>query len=227
MPGVVAPGCDRPPRFLLVDLPTNPPKSAHLSADFCTVPDFSMRSRLTLVAVLFGAAFWLTAPQPNTVAQEGSSSTCAASVGDLHAAVKQVYGFDRWKHPAKRPARRWVAGMAQCVPGGPAYVRHHRWLFNRHRAYRLVTPFRGFPDEGYWLKYLAVPRWVVEAETGNCNSPHMTGRQRGRCRWGDVNTSSGACGPYQELGHIPCDSPPLRHHQLAHSLPRGSWSVGY
>jgi hypothetical protein len=190
------------------------------------VPTSSMRSRLTLVAVLFGAAFWLTAPQPNTAAQEGSSSTCAASVGDLHAAVKQVYGFGRWRHPPKRPARRWVAQMAQCVPGGPRYVRNHRDRFKTHVAYRSVTPFRGLSGEGYWLKWLATPAWVVRAETGDCNSIR-NGLARGRCRWADVNTSSGACGPYQELNHIPCDSPPLRHHQLAHSLPPGSWAVGY
>jgi hypothetical protein len=39
----------------------------------------------------------------------GRAASCAASVGDLHAAVKQVYGFGRWRHPPKRPARRWVA----------------------------------------------------------------------------------------------------------------------
>lgn len=185
-----------------------------------------MRSRITLVAVLFGAVFWLTAPQPNTAAQQGSTS-CVASVGDLHAAVKQVYGFGRWRHPPKRPARRWVARMGSCVPGGTRYVRNHRDRFKTHVAYRSVTPFRGYGDEGYWLKWLAVPRWVVDRETSGCSRGDWTGRQRGHCRWVIKNPSSGACGPYQELDHIPCDSPPLRHHQLAHSLPPGSWEVGY
>lgn len=185
-----------------------------------------MRSRTTLVAVLLGAAFWLTAPQPNTAAQQGGSITCANSVGDLHAAVKQVYGFDRWRHPPKRPARQWVAHEAQCFPGGPTYVRNQRDRFKTHVAYRSVTPFRGLSGEGYWLKWLATPAWVVRAETGDCNSIH-NGLARGRCRWADKNPTTGACGPYQENGHIPCDSPPLAHHRLAHHLPRGSWSVGY
>lgn len=140
--------------------------------------------------------------------------------------MKQVYGFDRWRHAPKRPARRWVAGMAQCVPGGPHYVRRQRQRFRTHVAYRSVTPFRGLGGEGYWLRWLATPAWVVRAETSDCNII-KNGRARGRCRWGDVNTSSGACGPYQELDHIPCDSPPLEHHRLAHHLPRGSWAVGY
>lgn len=151
---------------------------------------------------------------------------CAASVGDLHAALNQVYGLSRWHHPPKYPARRWLSAQAQCVPGGPAAVRKARRKFETHRAYRLVAPFPGWKDEGYWLTWLAVPRWVVDAETRDCDARH-SGLARGNCRWHIVNRSSGACGPYQELDHIPCDSPPLAHHRLAHSLPRGSWAVGY
>lgn len=106
-------------------------------------------------------------------------------------------------------------------------VKTARRRFNVHHSYRMVAPYRGLRGEGYWLRWLATPAWVVLAETGNCNRDDWTGKQRAHCRWNDVNPSSGACGPYQELDHIPCDSPPLAHHRLAHSLPRGSWEVGW
>jgi hypothetical protein len=192
-----------------------------------------MRSRLALVAVLVGAVFCLTAPQPDTAAQgSGAATQCAASVGDLHAAVKQVYGFDRWRHPPKRPARRWVAQQAQCVPGGTKYVTKQRLLFKRHVAYRSVTPFRGWSDEGYWLKWLAIPRWVMHEETKGCERSGWSGRQIGNCRWTVRNPDSGACGPYQFIGHTSCDASSaedkLRHHRTGHDVLRdegpGAWT---
>lgn len=180
-----------------------------------------MRSRLALVAVLFGAAFWLTAPQPDTAAQtQGTGIPCVASVGDLNAAVTQVFGLKRWKHPPKRGARNWLDQEAACVPGGPALVAKQRKLFERHRAYRLVTPYRGWSDEGYWLTWLAIPRWVMDAETSQCDA--LRGLAAGRCRWTIRNSSSGACGPYQFIGHTSCDASSdadkLRHHQTGHQV---------
>jgi hypothetical protein len=47
-----------------------------------------------------------------------------------------------------------------------------------------VTPFRGYGDEGYWLKWLAVPRWVVDRETLGCRRRATPpDGQRGHCRW--------------------------------------------
>jgi hypothetical protein len=182
-----------------------------------------MRSRLALVAVLAGVCFLLlTAPQPGTEAQspQEGAAPCAYSAGDLQAATKQVYSFRRWRHPPKRKARRWVAQVGACLPGGTSYVRKHRRLFERHVAYRSVTPFRGWSDEGYWLKWIAIPRWVMSEETERCNA--LRGLAAGRCRWSIRNPSSGACGPYQFIGHTSCDASSaadkLRHHQTGHDV---------
>lgn len=106
---------------------------------------------------------------------------------------------------------------------------HDRKLLRRHHDYRSVAPFRGWSDEGYWLRWLAVPRWVSDAETRQCDA-QSTGLARGHCRWTIIN-EIGACGPYQLNAHTSCDTSSgadkLRHHRVAHSLPRGSWEVGY
>lgn len=65
-----------------------------------------------------------------------------------------------------------------------------RASFGMWRAYRLIAPYRGFSGEGYWLRWLSVPRYIVECETNGYT---------GSGRWQALNPS-GAQGPAQLLG---------------------------
>jgi hypothetical protein len=187
-----------------------------------------MRRRLVLLVVGLGFLSLATAPQPDTATpQQESAAECSVTIGGYRAAANQVFAFRHWRHGPKPEAVRHLAELRSCVtePGADAVLLEVRKLFHRHQAYRRVTPFRGIPGEGYWLRWLAVPAWVVRAETRSCDRWLGT-RAGGQCRWGIVN-EIGACGPYQLNGWIPCGSPPLRHHRQAHALPRGSWAVGW
>lgn len=77
--------------------------------------------------------------------------------------------------------------------------------FFRWRTYRLLTPYSGCQGGGKWLRYTAVPGYVVDHESG--------------CSWGAYNASSGACGPYQLNGWTSCDTSSwkdkMRHHKVA------------
>lgn len=66
-----------------------------------------------------------------------------------------------------------------------------RKSYGVYRAYRLIAPFEGFHGEGYWLRWLPIPRYIVACETRG---------YRGEGRWRVIN-SIGAGGPAQLLGH--------------------------
>jgi hypothetical protein len=121
---------------------------------------------------------------------------------------------------------------AACVPGADRIMAKDRRLLHRHQAYRRVTPFPGWGDEGYWLRWLAIPRPVADRETSACDG-RSTGAARGACRWTITNTMSGACTVYQFIGHTSCRSTTWRdklrlhrtgHHVLATEGP-GAWSA--
>lgn len=189
-----------------------------------------MRWRLCLLAVAAGTAFLSTASQPGT-AQQTMGVGCPDSAGSFARASARVYSFKHWRRGAKPAAVERLKAMSQCVPGSGRVMAKDRWLLHRHRDYRMATPFRGYPDEGYWLKWLAIPRWVVGAETRQCDG-ESTGLARGRCRWVIRNPDSGACTVYQFIGHTSCRSTTwrdkLRLHRAAHQVLRdegpGAWT---
>jgi hypothetical protein len=76
----------------------------------------------------------------------------------------------------------------------------HKQQFKLWRRYRRADPEEGFIGEGKWLRWLPVPRYIVECETRG---------YWGEGRWLAINPS-GANGPAQLLGHeqpYPADTP--------------------
>jgi hypothetical protein len=198
--------------------------------------------RLPLAAVAaLAIAVALAAPaaSENTHAHHSPPDPCAHHRhpgAEQRALAQQVFAYSHWQRPAPGPGA--VATMRRLRGCAPARRRDEMaagWkaaagdLKLQHR-YREVATFPGFVGEGRFLRWLVIPSWVVEDETSECSRYGDT-PQAGECRWTIANPESGACGPYQLLDHTSCDtSTPqdkLRHHEVAASLPRGSWAVGY
>jgi hypothetical protein len=72
----------------------------------------------------------------------------------------------------------------------------HKRQFKLWQRYRRIAPEEGFVGEGKWLRWLPIPRYIVECETeGYGNVPGSKGP-----RMSAVNASSGAEGAAQLLG---------------------------
>lgn len=150
-----------------------------------------------------------------TVPAQATKNSQDKSQAKCRSIAKSVFSHKKWR---KKPRVNKLKG---CWKKNPRYIKKLRDRFKLHKEYRKTTSFRGLRGEGYWLKWLSVPAWVVRAETNG---------YRGASRWRARNPS-GACGPYQLLGHTSCNTnsakDKLRHHRVAAGLPRGSWAVGY
>lgn len=203
------------------------------------------RLALAAVVVVAFAGTLTTTTAQTTTPTHGSAIQAPPNPCDHHPrpAAEQrtlaadVFALRRWRDPAPGPGA--VATMRRlrgCVDREARKAMARAWKAAKRNlviehAYRSIAVYPGLPGEGRFLRWLVIPAWVVEAETSECSAYGNT-LAAGRCRWTIVNTSgSGACGPYQLLGHTSCDtSSPLdklRHHEVAATLPRGSWEVGY
>jgi len=98
---------------------------------------------------------------------------------DCRQAARVAYALSHWRSD---PRTLLLRG---CPPGG--YIRRAKARFYLWRAYRRVAPFRGFHEGDPFLRYLAVPRYIVECET---RGSHGVGRWLAR-------NPSGAQGPAQ------------------------------
>jgi hypothetical protein len=204
------------------------------------------RLALAAVAVALVLAGTLTATAAQTPTTRHGSAIEApptpCSYHDHPAAehrqlATETFAYSHWRSPAPGPgAVTTMRVLRGCVKPPVRAKMAADWKAERadlhlQREYRLLATYPGLPGEGRFLQWLVIPAWVVEAETSECSAYGDT-LAAGNCRWTIVNTSgSGACGPYQLLGHTSCDtsSPAdkMRHHEVAASLPRGSWAVGY
>lgn len=132
------------------------------------------------------AAFLLPAAIVLPMKADSSSSTETTATSspseDCQEAALIAYDRDHWRSD---PRTDYLAGC----PGG-SYIRRAKGRFFLWRRYRQATPYQGFRGEGSYLRYLAIPRPIVECETQGF---------RGEGRWRARN-SSGAQGPAQLLG---------------------------
>jgi len=171
---------------------------------------------------------------PTTQAQEEIApietpvvKECEVGVKEFSKTVKQTYRLKNWKNGPKKAAQKRVKKQLKCAASPKAKAKMKKILsekkdfFKLYREYRKVATFPGLKEGDLWLTWLSVPAWVVRAETNG---------YYGQSRWYATNPS-GACGPYQLLGHTSCAinsaKDKLRHHIVAAGLPRGSWAVGY
>lgn len=201
------------------------------------------RSALALVVVLTFTGMLTTTRAQTPTPTHGSAIVAPPNPCDHHPhpaaeqrkLVDNVFALRRWRDPAPGPgAVSTMRRLRGCVDKGARAAMARAWKAAKRNLaiehdYRSIAVYPGLPGEGRFLRWLVIPAWVVEAETSECGGGTLAA---GACRWTIVNTSgSGACGPYQLLGHTSCDtsSPAdkLRHHEVAASLPRGSWAVGY
>lgn len=203
------------------------------------------RYALAAVAVVALAGTWTAAAAQTPILKEGSAivappDPCARHprpAAEQRTLAGEVLALSRWQHPAV--GGRAIAAMRVlrgCADRQTRESMARAWHAAKddlalQRRYRLLAVYPGFEGEGRFLRWLVIPSWVVAAETSECGG-RATAREAGECRWLIVNTSgSGACGPYQLLGHTSCDTSSaadkMRHHEIAAGLPRGSWAVGY
>lgn len=128
--------------------------------------------------------------------------------------AKRVYARKHWRR--EHPAR----GLHVCKISRRRF-RPILTEFRTYRAYRQIARVPGLHEGDPYLRWLVIPAWVVAAETRG---------YYGEGRW-HASNPSGACGPYQLLGHTSCEvsdnADKLRMHRVAAGLPRGSWEVGY
>lgn len=196
----------------------------------------------TVAAFAYAGMIAATAAQ-TTTPTHGSAITAPSTPCDHHPrpAAEQrslsadVFALRRWRDPAPGPgAIATMRRLRGCVDKQAREAMARAWKAAKRNlaiehAYRSIAVYRGFSGEGRFLRWLVIPAWVVEAETKRCSGYGDT-LAAGNCRWTIANPS-GACGPYQLLGHTSCDTSSardkLRHHEVAASLPRGSWEVGY
>lgn len=167
------------------------------------------------------AALCAMASVPLALAGEGDSTLApnpelpAASVcnADLsHSQIRASLANRRWR--VKHPLRRVLV-----CPNQKHYLAKQLERFRMYRRYRQVAPYRGLSEGDPWLKWLAVPAYVVACETRG---------YWGHGRWRARNPS-GAIGPYQFLDWPvpwPVDSvrDKLAHHRMAASLGLSNWS---
>lgn len=180
------------------------------------------RSKVSLVIALVVAITGITLAQTTTAASLLGKTNLDPCVSHPHPAHEQqalaqrTFALRNWKSPKPGPGR--VAQMQvlrQCAKPKALPAMRKSWRTAKKRLYRYhtlrqVAPFPGYTGYGMGLRWLAVPRNIVDCEGGpDWNRPNSQG--------------SGAWGPYQLLGHgepIPVETwhDQIITHRIAGSL---------
>ena len=111
--------------------------------------------------------------------------------------AQAIYAERKWKDrtPAKASQHGWFSWHVRCIydPSTDhrlrAFKRKQKREFYRWREYRLIAPYPGLRGEGRWLRWLAIPAYVVLCESGHKG-------EYGVSRW-KVRSGDGGLGPYQ------------------------------
>lgn len=160
------------------------------------------RIALAAVAVFMVLAWTMTAtaaqtPTPgDSIQAPPTPPTCLAQ--SFKGFSRAAWDIHRWRRGA--PDGRTIAEQRRRLGCAPS-TSHRKAMkaeWQRDKAafyvevhYRHTAPFPGYSGQGYFLRYLAVPRWIVDCETNGLY---------GQEKWDALN-SSGAGGPAQLLGH--------------------------
>lgn len=167
---------------------------------------------------------------PFALANEGNSTptptnetSTACSASEYHESgakqvLRQAWSRDRWqdRRPVRDSERRELEAHRACLDGDgkgdvARYAKRKKEHFALYRRYRQVAPFEGYRGRGVWLTYLAVPRYIVDCESGGS--------------WFAYNPS-GASWLYQLLGWgAPRPTSPeakVRNHEIAYRVSGGS-----
>jgi hypothetical protein len=190
------------------------------------------------LAVLVSAALALT---PIALAEDGNSidptpTTCDRYTNTYHVRsarkmVRAAWAERKWQdrtpvHNGQREVIRYHIDCLDLRKDQRAIGRtwaKQRKQFRLWRRYRRAAPFAGFQGEGRYLRFLAVPAYIVACETNGYS---------GEGRWYAANPSSGASGPAQLLGWgqpYPADSPSekVRYWEIAASVWSSSGSEAW
>lgn len=176
-----------------------------------------MMKMLALVAaccVLVGIQTALADGEGNSstaVLQPAPPQQVAVPAPETCTPLRVLYARDNWRdaHPLR--------GELPC-DAPRARARKLREGFYLYRRYRQVAPYRGFSEGDLWLKWLAVPSYIVACETRG---------YYGQGRWRATNGST--MGPYQFIGWPvpwPVDSArdKVAHHEMAAGLSLSNWA---
>ena len=152
------------------------------------------------------AALALAVPAEANAAEGDPSPRCTP--------LKVIYAEKQWRDATPRDKKQPCPTKTE--RGARNTIEHFRlW-----RRYRQAAPHAGLREGDPWLRYLAVPSYIVRCET---NGYH------GESRWRAAN-SSGAAGPYQlmpEWGRpFPANTPEekVRNHEIASGLALSNWA---
>jgi hypothetical protein len=165
--------------------------------------------RVTVALVLVCAA---VAIAPASATQSGGNTTPTCNESEAHAALHRKTARKNWR--AESPLK----GTSLCVPR--RHVAKHMTGFRRWQSYREVDPYRGFNEGDPYLKWLAVPAYIVSCETKG---------YRGEGRW-HARNSSGAAGVYQLMPFWGAPYPAntarekVQNHEIASRLSLGNWA---
>jgi hypothetical protein len=165
--------------------------------------------RVTVALVLVCAA---VAIAPASATQSGGNTTPTCNESEAHAALHRKTARKNWR--AESPLK----GTSLCVPR--RHVAKHMTGFRRWQSYREVAPYRGFNEGDPYLKWLAVPAYIVSCETKG---------YRGEGRW-HARNSSGAAGVYQLMPFWGAPYPAntarekVQNHEIASRLSLGNWA---
>lgn len=157
--------------------------------------------RGALLLFTTAALFAAVAPAGSVVIQPGSIDACPLkfSGGQYVQVAKQAWNERKWRDhtPVGPGLQQKSRTMRYCARSRRAARRmaeiwsSYKQQFKLWARYRYAAPEEGFTGEGKWLRWLAVPRYIVECETRG---------YWGEGRWLAINPS-GANGPAQLLGH--------------------------
>lgn len=153
----------------------------------------------TVAAFAFAGMIAATAAQTTTPSKSTRPDPCAHHrhpAAEQRQLARNVFAYRNWRSPRPGPgALTTMRRLRGCVDAKTrakmATAWHHAKADLRlQRRYRLVSPEEGFHGEGRFLRYLPVPRYIIECETNG---------YYGESRWHAANPS-GAVGPAQLLG---------------------------
>lgn len=164
------------------------------------------RARTIVLVLLMVTASVATANSknlPQKALSENLPEKALSCNSSDHAALHRKLAKRNWRQ--SKPLR----GTNLCVP--PKHVRKHKSKFDLYQTYRRVAPFAGYRGRGTWLTHLAVPRYIVDCESGGS--------------WYAYN-SSGASWLYQLLGwgapRPDSAQAKVANHVIAHRVSGGS-----
>jgi hypothetical protein len=152
-----------------------------------------------------------------TLALVAIPGTASAAEGDPSASctpLKVIYAERGWQDATP------LDGRTACRPTVASKGRNTIEHFRLWRRYRLAAPYAGLNEGDKWLRYLAVPSYIVRCETEG---------YYGSGRWTAYNPSSGARNLYQFIGWgdpWPVNSPDdkVRAHEIASGLSLSNWA---